>query len=290
VLLLGHLRALLALVAVTVAVVAALEWGRTRVEQRYWGAGLETWVSRLDAASAAARDSAIVATSELAERAWRRAESTRDSTSAARDAVLRAVAALGRRLGDPDSLVREHAVSAILDVAVRGVQEEGHSLGAPVDTARTLELRAAARRAAGAVLRATPSGGADVRALPPLEVLSAIGVSPDLVPLVETLATSATTPTVRALAAAVALRPAAVPDDRRRRATLMHATLGDTSADVRLVGADAIVQEPEVARLNEALRRRLCDAFDDPDSAVRAVLRPLAAGDVASTASWSCRS
>jgi hypothetical protein len=277
-----HARNLLVLGAVLVALVSALEWDRTRAAEHYWGRDLADWVRDLDAPHANRRDSAVVAVSVLAAGAWRRLDETRDSAAAPRLAVLRAVSALGRRLGDPDTLIREHAVTALLDVAVGGVETEGQLRDPTTDSARMGALRDVARRAAGVVLQAVVRvGGPDARALSPLEVLAALDVSPDLVPTIDALALRAPTPMVRALATAVALRPAPVPDDGRRRAELARAALADSSPDVRLAAADAFARDPdgsELLRSDAPLRLRVCTALDDPVSAVRDAVRLLVIG------------
>jgi hypothetical protein len=93
-------------------------------EGAVWGGDLYAWVRRLDATELSVRDSAIVAVGDLARRAWDDLESSGGSESTrwrspSAEEVTAAVVALSSRLTDPDSLLRQHAATALLDLTER---------------------------------------------------------------------------------------------------------------------------------------------------------------------------
>jgi hypothetical protein len=270
-------------------VVSAAVWALDRADQRaarrVWGAGLTEWVARLDASNAPLRDSAIVAVSELASRTWDAladgAPPDAPTNQRAADSVLAAVRALTRRLGDPDSVLREHAVTAVLDVAERRL-DSGTQVLVRVDTARLRPIRAVVRNAAGEMLRAADARRRGAQ-LAVLEVLATLGAPRDVAPPVAEVATRDSSPAVRALAAAVALPALARAGDAERHTALLRATLGDPSAEVRVAAVDALLHDAVSLCRDPTLRRQFETLRRDGDAVVRsaAALVPDAVRDPA---------
>jgi hypothetical protein len=249
-------------------IVWALERVDARAARRVWQTDLTTWVGWLEAPNIALRDSAVFAVGELAARAWaaiadRRPLDPRRAVGA--DTVLAAVRALAQRLSDPDSALREHAVSAVLDVA-EGQHDVWRRPLMSAATAGRQPLRAIVRSTAGDVLRAAGPRQDGVR-LAVLEVLATVDAPPDVAPFVAEIATQDASSAVRALATAVALP--ALAGDVEQRAALLRATLGDASADVRGAVLNALEHDVTLLCADAALRRQLETLRRDGDAAVR---------------------
>ena len=239
------------------SLVALSIWGVERLladdEHTVWGADLGRWVSRLDAQDAYVRDSAITAVSYLVAREWSEfAATSHGQSSPTRAEVVAALSALVWRIGDADSLLREHAVTAVLDVTAERAPIVRHaSVGnaygdrgeSPEDAREGAreEAREVVRDVASTVLRTSArdhSRHASTRSA--LEVLAAIGAPSQAIPLIAAIATGHASPTVRELALLVVVR-SPVPDVRsagRQRALLLISAC-DTSAEVRNVAVDA---------------------------------------------------
>jgi hypothetical protein len=238
-----------------IASVAALTiWGADRLRstdnRRVWGADLGEWVGRLDAPDAYARDSAITAVADLVSLRWtdlRR--SSHEVSLAERRALLAAVATLAWRIGDADSLLREHAATAILELTD---EPEGlsHDLQRPQGNVASREpLREVVRDVASSVLRRSvdrpprPDVSWSV-----LEVLAAIDAPRETLPLITHMAATHQSPTVRAMAIVVATRSAARYGEPQRVKELMLNARCDTSADVRAVATDIAAGPPLVCQ------------------------------------------
>jgi hypothetical protein len=281
----------------------ALDRASVRAERRVWGADLSVWAGRLEAPNAPLRDSAIVAVSELASRRWSEiggaaARRPASEASSVIDTVLAAVRALTRRLGDPDSVIREHAVSAVLDVTERRLDDERHAI-VRADTLHLWPLRETVRRAAGEVLRAAVRPRRPGAELATLEVLATVGAPANIASILAGIAVRDRSPAVRALAATVALHSAASGSDAGERAggraggrageraMLLRAVLDDTSGDVRLAAVEALLHDPTLLCRDDALQRRIDAHRRDGDAAVRSAIAALPESTVMGRA---CRS
>jgi hypothetical protein len=213
-------------------------------EGELWGGDLYAWVRRLDATERSVRDSAIVAVGDLARRAWddlslaRPSESSRWGSPSAED-VTTAVVALSSRLMDPDSLLRQHAATALLDLTERA---ERDGLARSNRPTATEPLRVALRERATELLRQHWMG-APVR--PPadaaLEVLAALGAPPSCIPVLVELARTDQSPSIRALALVVVARAAGSPAMPVTRAnSLLQTATRDTSPEVSEAASAAL--------------------------------------------------
>jgi hypothetical protein len=176
--------------AAIIALGSATAWGIERAlasdDRLVWGEDLAVWVHRLDSVDIALRDSAITAVSELSWRAWEERE----------EEVRAAVAELVSHLADPDSLLREHAVYAILDMTERNERVGGFG-----DSIHRQRLRAVVREGAAEVIRAAARPGR--RPWPTyaaLEVLVALGAPPTLLPSLSQMARQSSSSAVREMA------------------------------------------------------------------------------------------
>jgi hypothetical protein len=217
----------------------------TRVgEGEVWGGDLDGWVRRLDATERNVRDSAIVAVGALAGRAWddlesaRRSQAGRSRSPRAED-VTAAVVALSSRLADPDSGLRQHAVTELLDLTERS---DLANFGRSNDRTSTEPLRVAVRVRACEWLRerafaAPPRPPGDAA----LEVLAALGAPPSGMPVLVELAHTDPSPEIRALALVVVARAAGSPTMPVPRArSILQAAARDTSPDVREAASAAL--------------------------------------------------
>jgi HEAT repeat protein len=217
----------------------------TRVgEGAVWGGDLYAWVGRLDATERSVRDSAIVAVGDLARRAWDDlasagpSEATRSGSPRAED-VTAAVVALSSRLADPDSLLRQHVATALLDLT-EGAERDG--LGRSSHPMGTEPLRVVVREQATELLlqhlMVTPPR---LRADAALEVLAALGAPPSGMPVLVELARTDESPSVRALALVVVARAAGSPTMPVPRVrSILQTAARDTSPEVREAASAAL--------------------------------------------------
>jgi hypothetical protein len=183
----------LALLLIALIVILAIERALAVDDRSIDGRDLEEWVRRLQSNRTEIRDSAIAAVRALALRKREtlaseplRSTELPEADQRRNDALVRAAFAIAARLGDSDSLVREQAVPAVIEISA----PSSHGGSAPHrDMLDVASIRIAVRRSAANVLQIAATDQSQSGAiLVSLEVLATIGVPAEQLPLAARLA------------------------------------------------------------------------------------------------------